>query len=74
MTSEFIIVGFTKPNGDRRQALIAADVYLENVKLGYHMRGEFSYYIVPGCSEICEVGRIQVMGDTIVMDDLYFTD
>jgi len=62
---EFVIVRFEKRNGDSATRLINTDALDETV---------LEDFFEPGCIDIEEVGRVEMIGDSDYLDDQYISE
>ncbi|MFH1628245.1 MAG: hypothetical protein ABIE47_05915 [Pseudomonadota bacterium] len=62
---EFVIVRFEKRNGDPATRLISTDALEETV---------LEDFFEPGCIDIEEVGRVEMIGDSDYLDDQYISE
>lgn len=65
--SEYIVVQFVKRSGDMATRLISLGRLKEE-------GGILEDFFEPGCEDITEIGRVQMLGDTEQLDDCYISD
>jgi len=68
MTVEYVVVRYTNKNGDRKSKLIAYDELADN---GGNIE---DFFVTKVETEIKEVGRIQVLGNTEQLDNVYVSE